>query len=100
MSYSQTCLFLQKNGVEDRLYHVITKKIGPVIYCTILQLIIHYIASMTIIFLMNQNKLILSQLQVAKLSMRVLVNHLNEAIFLKCEDGKLSYCNDLGVKIV
>ena len=44
--------------------------------------------------------MILSQLQIAKLSMRVIVNHLNEAIFLKSEDGRLSFCNDLGIKIV
>lgn len=28
------------------------------------------------------------------------MNHLNEALFLRTEDGKLSYCNNLGVKIV
>lgn len=49
---------------------------------------------------MDQNKLIMNQLQVARLSMRVIMNNLNEAIFLRTEDGKLSYCNYLGVKIV
>ena len=36
----------------------------------------------------------------AKMSISVVFNHLNEAIFLKSEDGKLSYCNGLAVKIL
>ena len=39
-------------------------------------------------------------MKVAKVSLRVIMNHLNEALFLRTEDGKLSYCNDLGLKIV
>lgn len=44
--------------------------------------------------------MILNQLQVARLTLRVMMNHLNEAIFLLTDDGRLSYCNNLGIKIV
>ena len=39
-------------------------------------------------------------MQVTKLSMRVIVNHLNEALFLRTEDGQLGYCNELAAKIL
>ena len=40
------------------------------------------------------------KLQVAKISLRVIMNHLNEAVFLRTDEGKLTYCNDHAVKIV
>ena len=36
----------------------------------------------------------------AKLSLRILLNHLNEALFMRADDGRLSYCNNLAAKIV
>lgn len=59
-----------------------------------------YVIALTVIRMMNQNKLSVTQMQVAKLSMRVIINHLNEALFLKSEDGHLSYANDLGTHII
>jgi len=32
--------------------------------------------------------------------LKVIVNHLNEALFLRAEDGKLGYCNELGRKFI
>lgn len=51
-------------------------------------------------YLMGNNTIALNQLQMAKLSLRVLLNHLNEALFLRADDGRLSYCNNLAAKII
>ena len=64
------------------------------------QLIIMYTAIVLVIYLRNQNKVNLNKIQVAKISLRVIMNHLNEAVFLRTDEGKLSYCNDHAVRIV
>lgn len=64
------------------------------------QLFGQYIAVTAYVYINNLVKLGLGQLQVAKVSMRMLINHLNEALFLRTDDGKLSYCNDLGIRII
>ena len=61
---------------------------------------VQYAAVISIIYLNDKIKVILCQLQVTKLSLRVIVNHLNQALFLRTEDGKLSYSNDIGIKII
>ena len=63
-------------------------------------MVVQYIVVLIVNYLDDQIKLVLSQLQIAKLSMRVIVNHLNEALFLRTEDGRLSYCNELGTRII
>lgn len=100
MSYSQICLFIYKIGVENTLEFVLENKLRQTIQLTIQNHVIIYIISLTVICMMNQNKLILTQMQVAKLSMRVIINQLNEAIFVKSEDGHLCYSNHLGLKIL
>jgi hypothetical protein len=39
-------------------------------------------------------------LQVAKQSLKVTMNHLNEGLFIRSEDGTIGYCNELGIKLV
>lgn len=34
------------------------------------------------------------------MSLKVIVNHLNQAIILKTEDGKVAYCNDVGLNFI
>lgn len=41
-----------------------------------------------------------SQLQLTKESLNIIVNHLNQAIFLKNERGSIIYSNDLGLKLI
>ena len=75
-------------------------ELGSVIRLAAMLVLWQYLASVTIIYIIDKNSMIMNQLQVAKLSLRVIMNHLNEALFLRSDDGRLSYCNDLGVKIV
>lgn len=49
---------------------------------------------------MNKNDMMLNQLYVAKQTFRVVVNHLNQALFLQNDDGQLSYCNQLALNII
>lgn len=63
-------------------------------------IISQYICTFTIVYLIKKNTLNLNQLQMAKLSLRILLNHLNEALFMRSDDGRLSYCNNLGAKII
>ena len=39
-------------------------------------------------------------MQFTKLSLRVIVNHLNEALFLRTNDGQLGFCNNLAIKMI
>lgn len=100
MAYGQIASFYEKDNVNDHFKFVIGNKIFPVILLFVLNLFFQYIVSLTVVYLTDQNKLIMSQLQVARLSLRVIMNHLDEALFLRTDDGKLGYSNTLGVKIV
>ena len=100
MAYGQITSFYEKDNVNDHFKFVIANKIFPVVLLFVLNLYFQYIVSLTVVYLTDQNKLIMSQLQVARLSLRVIMNHLDEALFLRTDDGKLGYSNSLGVKIV
>lgn len=63
-------------------------------------MIVVYFLACSITYLRNKNKILLTQVQISKLTMRVLINHLDDAIFLKSDQGQLSYCNDQASKII
>ena len=60
MGYGQIASFYQKDGVKNHLKFVIQNKLSLVIIHTFLHLACQYIVSMSIIYLMDNNKLILN----------------------------------------
>lgn len=67
------------------------KSVGGMVFA---QTCVLYTAVYSVKYLNDQMKIVLSQNHLAKLSLRVIVNNLNEAIFLRSNDGSLSYCNN------
>lgn len=67
---------------------------------TLFMLLIQYAVVCTISYYRIQSHRSMSQLSVAKLSLKVILNHLNEAIILRSEDGTIGYCNDLGLQLI
>lgn len=66
----------------------------------ILHLIIQYIASYLIIYFRTQLNRLVGQLDVAKMSLSVIINKVNQAIILRTQDGSLGYSNENGIKFL
>lgn len=82
------------------LLKLLNEQINPIITFTTSGLVFQVIAVISVNYLADKIKLAMSQLIMAKMSMRSLVNHLNEAIFLRIEGTSLSFCNELAIIIL
>ena len=87
ISFSQITFFYGKANIENHVEFVYENKMGKIILMVISQLFISYSCSLTSIYLINKNDMILKQLNVAKQTLKVVVNHLNQALFLRNDDG-------------
>lgn len=93
ISYGQITLFYERERKEPSFQYVFENELSKVIVLACLYMMISYAASISVIYLNNKTDLILNQLQVARLTLRVVMNHLNEAIFLLTDEGMLCYSN-------
>lgn len=59
-----------------------------------------YIAVCTILFQRTKVQASINQLSIAKINLKVMINHLNEALILRTEDGRVGYCNNLGLQFI
>ena len=100
MNFGIIRLFYHKNGQEGSYRYVVDRKLAYVFFLTFCTLMVQFGALLVISYMFSKIYLMINQLELAKLSLRVIVNHLNEAIFLRSEDGSLSFSNELGIKII
>ena len=100
MSYGVLCIVYESSGIDNQLKYVIKNQMGLIITMTWQQLLAVYFLGFCITYMKNKNKMLLTQVQISKLSMKVLINSLDDAIFLKSDDGQLCYCNDLAGRII
>ena len=42
----------------------------------------------------------LSKLTVVKMSLNLIVNHINQAVILKTESGSIGFCNQIGLSFI
>ena len=99
INFAQMASYYQCIGTKDSLSYVLQNKLYPICVGAISMTSLQCVAWVSVTYLNDKIKLILCQLQVAKFSMRAIVNHLNEALIVRTEDGQLSYSNDLGIRI-
>lgn len=67
---------------------------------TFANILLQYMTLLIITYFQTKLYKSVGQLTVAKESLKVIVNQLNEAIILKTEDGNIGYCNKLGISII
>lgn len=100
ISYGLVAVFYQIAGVENYISYVYQKKIGMVLMITFFQSFVQYVGCFLILFFRTQLNISVSELQIAKLSLKVIMNHLNSALIIRQEDGTIGYCNKLGLNII
>lgn len=87
-------------GKEHHYELVYDQKLGALIYSSIINSIVQYIIVVVAYYLKSKLHMSMSQAAIAKESLKVIVNRLNEAIFIKTSNGTIGYCNDTGIKII
>lgn len=100
MNFGLIRLFYKQTGQENSYNFVVSNKLVFVILLTFSSLVVQYGVFTIISYMFSKIYLMINQLELARLSLRVIVNHLNEAIFLRSEDGSLCFSNELGIKII
>lgn len=100
ISYGLTAVFYQSAGVENYLSYVYQKKLGMVLMITFFHSFVQYFGCFLIMYFRSQLNNSVAELQIAKMSLKVIMNHLNSALILRQEDGTIGYCNQLGLKII
>lgn len=73
---------------------------SQVIQLVFWQLIVQYVPIIHINYHRKVQQGQINQLSVAKLSLKVIMNNLNQAVILRTEDGKIGYCNLIGLHFV
>lgn len=63
-------------------------------------IIVQYTAVLSVKYFRNLQQEAITQLSVAKISLKKVVSHLNVALILRNQDGQISFCNDLGANLV
>lgn len=59
-----------------------------------------YIVFMVLLYKQTKLYNTMSKFSIAKESLKVIINQLNEAIILKNADGTLGYCNEIGIQLL
>ena len=54
----------------------------------------------TLIYKGKQVQESINQLSVAKITLKKVVNHLNEALIIRSKNGSIGFCNDLGLRLI
>lgn len=93
IGYGVIALFYQNSGVQDYISFVYQKKLGMVLMITFFQMFVLYAGCTVIMYFRSQLNRSVAGLQVAKLSLKVIMNNLNSALILRSEDGTIGYCN-------
>lgn len=101
MCWGQFVIYYQKTGHENYLMYSLKKRIVHII----MNMIVSFLLAQTCsIYVVKKNKLdareSTTQLSVAQISLKKVVNHLNEAIILKNKEGNIGFCNDLGIRLI
>ena len=100
LSYASLHLFYEQDGQEKPLEYVYQKKLGLCMSVTVIYLFIQYVTVIIVKYFRQELHGELSQLTVVKMSLKVIVNHINQAIILKTEKGSIGFCNDFGLSLV
>ena len=90
----------KNQGKFGKYEFTIDHEIPLISIMTISQLILQYCVVIVVTLMQTQLSKYVSQLQLTKESLNIIVNHLNQAIFLKNERGSIIYSNDLGLKLI
>ena len=90
----------QQLGHEKRFSYVWENQMRNVLKMAMLFVLCQYCCYFMILYYRTQLHKSIGQLQLAKESLRVIVNELNEGIILRTEEGNFGFCNKLGLKLI
>jgi len=100
ISLSLVADYYLTSGQIDHYKYIYENKKASVIRVTLIHQFIQYVVLFVVSYFEAKIHLSLGQLAVAKESLRVTVNNLNEAIIIRTQEGIIGYCNAHGLKIV
>jgi hypothetical protein len=101
MCFGQYALFYEKSGVKTQYRFVLQNKLSDMLPILILQgIIVQYAAVLSVKYFRSLQQEAITQLSVAKISLKKVVSHLNVALILRNHDGHIGFCNDLGSNLV
>ena len=72
-------------------------KLGQILQFGLTKLVLQYIVVLIILYFKTQLQKSVNNLSLAEETLKVIVNELNEAIFLRSENGNLGFGNKIGL---
>ena len=100
ISYGLMSNYYGATGKEHHYKLVYDQKLTVLIKSSIMNSICQYIIVVLAYYLRSKLHMSISQAAIAKESLKVIVNRLNEAIIIKTSNGTIGYSNDIGINII
>ena len=87
-------------NINDSYKYIWKNEKIQVLKMTMLHMFGTYTVFMVILYKQTKLYNTMSKFSIAKESLKVIINQLNEAIILKNADGTLGFCNEIGIQLL
>ena len=71
-----------------------------VVTLALMNMVTQYVLVMLLRYILGKFYKVISQQMLTKLSLKVIVNHLNQAIIIRSDTGRIVFCNHLGLNFI
>ena len=100
ITFGEFALYFYSVGQEKVYEHIYQNMMTKVYSLVFLKMILQYTPVCLMWYQLSETNDKINQISIAKLSLRAVTNHLNQAIIVRTEDGLIDFCNDLARRLI